>query len=101
MKKYHNGYPQALHDNCIISPNIEHPEPNKYCLCGGSGGNTYTMKKKNEFIIEHQDNINTCGFYTGVSCYDKKLYRKWSCCDTIIFGTFNDLKIINGCCVQS
>jgi hypothetical protein len=104
FNKPHSGFALAKHIYYNIDNNRpNHPSPEKFCACGGSGGNVYTSVYNNSGkpVIEfkYHDNLTeTCGFYTGVSCADKILYRKWSCCNKIIIGKLDDLYSIPPCC---
>lgn len=85
----HSGVALAQHNmsNC----NWEHPNKNMYCICGTSGGDYFIDINNKNISMHNSTDIQTCSYYTGVPCYNKKLKRKWSCCNNEIYGTLQDL----------
>lgn len=96
----HTGFIESQHIPYNIEKHPNHPFPKRYCICGGSGGLIFCQYNKTKFVeddcIDNEiEKIKTCNYYTGISCNNYKLYRRWSCCKKGTFGTIEEMLKIN------
>lgn len=104
---YHPGYLLAKHasqdatwykDNKEAECNpsfCESLERGDYIPCGGSGGILCTHIHTATQYVRYGS--KTCGFVFGNSCCDKKLERKWSCCERGASMTAREMYNLPGC----
>jgi len=90
-----------VHNGHIMA---DHEYDNIYIICGNSGKIPYTPL--NIYLSYYDLSISpdskpihndTCCYKYGKQCSEKKLHRKWSCCNKQIYGNMRFLTKIPGC----
>jgi len=108
---FHPGYIESCHEKKDAKWYRGELCPEWYCKrveegsfipCGTSGDNPFCIVHRNiiiplSWLHLEPFNVHCCGFVFGKDCTDKKLLRRWSCCNASYEGTFRDMINLKGC----